>query len=327
LAGQSVLNSSSATYTVVHGRYDRPLIGATMAMVSMSIFSVQDAIIKWLATDYWLIELLFFRSLVIVAILAIYLPIKNGRKAFHTTRYKDHFLRTFFNFTAFVSFYIAVTRMPLADATAIVLSAPLIMTALSGPLLGEAADLPRKVILFTGFVGVLIVIEPSAENVDWIGVGCALVGSFMFAMLALQTRKMSASESSELMVFFAALVFLVITGGMLLFRWDTPDLVSLLLMLGLGVVTLFAQYFIVSAYQYAAVHVIAPFEYITILWALCLGWLVFGEIPTLTVLSGAALIVFCGLTIVFIERRQSVHGKTSTPVCDRVSRKPTVHRP
>ena len=278
-------------------------------MVSMSIFSVQDGIIKWLATDYWLIELLFFRSLVIVAILSIYLPVKNGRKAFYTTRYKDHFLRTFFNFTAFVSFYIAVTRMPLADATAIVLSAPLIMTALSGPLLGEAADLPRKTILLTGFVGVLIVIEPSAENIDWLGVGCALVGAFMFAMLALQTRKMSASESSELMVFFAALVFLVITSGMLLFRWDTPDLNSLLLMLGLGVITLFAQYFIVSAYQFAAVYVIAPFEYVAILWALCLGWFVFGEIPTLTVLSGAALIVFCGLMIVFIERRQSDHTK------------------
>jgi len=290
---------------MLHGRYNRPLVGVVLASVSMSLFSVQDAFIKWLATEYWLIELLFFRSLVIVVVMSIFLSAKNGRKAFHTTRNKDHLLRTFINFGAFISFYVAVTRMPLADATAIALSAPLIMAALSGPLLGEPADLPRKIISLIGFVGVLIVIQPGAENVDWFGVECALVGAFMFAMLGLQTRRMSATESSELMVFFAAAVFLLVTSCMLLFRWDTPDLESLLWMLGLGLITLFAQYFLVSAYQFAAVYVIAPFEYVTILWALCLGFAVFHEIPTLTVLSGAALIIVCGLMIVVVERRQS----------------------
>ncbi|MEM7293397.1 MAG: DMT family transporter, partial [Pseudomonadota bacterium] len=258
--------SANATATT-HGRYNKPMVGATLAFVSMSLFSMQDALIKWLSTDFWLIQLLFFRSLVIVAATFTYLSWRHGKQGFHTKRPGAHAVRTFLNFTAFISYYIAVTRMPLADATAIALSAPLIMTALSGPLLGEPADLPRKMVLLTGFVGVLIVIQPTGENIDWVGVACALLGATLFALLALQTRRMSATESSELMVFYAAAAFLLVTGLMLFYRWDPPNAQELLILLGLGVVTLFAQYTIVSAYQFAAVYVLAPFEYVTILWA------------------------------------------------------------
>lgn len=288
-----------------HGRYHRPMVGAALAFVSMSLFSMQDALVKWLTDDFWLIQLLFFRSIVIVTVMAAVISLRGGRAAFRTNKPGAHALRTCFNFCAFISYYFAVTRMPLSEVTAIALSAPLIMTALSGPMLGERADLPRKMVLVAGFVGVLIVIQPTAEQVDWLGVACALFGAFMFAMLALQTRKMSASESSELMVFTAAGAFLLVTGAMLLFRWETPDAESLALMLGLGVLTLFAQYTIVSAYQYAAVYVIAPFEYVTILWAIGLGWVVFAEVPTALMLSGAALIVASGMAVVYLERRQT----------------------
>ena len=181
---------------LLHGRYNKPMVGAALAFVSMSLFSMQDAFIKWLSSDFWLIQLLFFRSLVIVAATFAFLYWRQGVAGFHTQRPGAHAIRTFLNFSAFISYYVAVTRMPLADATAIALSAPLIMTALSGPVLGEHADLPRKMVLLTGFVGVLIVIQPTGENIDWIGVGCALLGATLFALLALQTRLMSASESS-----------------------------------------------------------------------------------------------------------------------------------
>ena len=295
--------SVSATQ-LVHGRYNRPMLGATLAFAAMSLFSMQDALVKWLTDDYWLIQLLFFRSIVIVLVMGSFLVLRGGRSAFHTQRKKDHALRTCFNFCAFVSYYFAVTRMPLSEVTAIALSAPLIMTALSGPLLGEHADMPRKMVLLTGFIGVLIVIQPTADNVDWLGVACALLGALMFALLALQTRRMSATESSELMVFIAASAFLIVTGLLLLFRWQQPNIDSLFLMFGLGVITVIAQYTIVSAYQFAAVYVIAPFEYVTILWAIALGWIVFSEAPTFLMLSGAALIVACGMAVVALERKQ-----------------------
>ena len=121
---------------------------------------------------------------------------------------------------------------------------------------------------------------------------------------------MSKHENSELMVFYAALAFLPVTGAFMLFYWETPNLTSLALMLTLGVITLFAQYAIVQSLQYASVHVIAPFEYITVFWAILIGWFVFSEPPTVTMMSGASFIIAAGLGIIWYER---INNKRRAP--------------
>jgi len=276
----------------------------------MTLFSIQDAFVKWLATDYWLIQLLFIRSIVIVISAGLFIGIKHGRDGFKTSQPREHLLRTVFNFFAFISYYLAVTQMPLANATAIALTAPLFMTALSGPLLREPIGIKRYSILMLGFIGALVVIQPTAEDLNLQGTIYALLGAFLFAMLAIQTRKMSKHENSELMVFYAALGFLPVTGISMLFYWETPDPTSLAFMLLLGVITLFAQYAIVQSVQYARVHVIAPFEYITVIWAILIGWFIFSEPPTFTMMSGASLIIAAGLGIIWFEK---INNKRHTP--------------
>ncbi|MGU9956382.1 MAG: DMT family transporter [Arenicellales bacterium WSBS_2016_MAG_OTU3] len=285
-----------------YGRYDKPFVGATLAFVAMSLFSVQDVIVKWLSSDYPLFQLLFIRSIVVVSILLVILFWRSGTNAFRTQRKGDHLLRSAINFAAFLSYYFAVSRMPLADVTAIALSAPLFMTALSGPLLGEPADLPRKMALVAGFLGVLIIVQPTAENIDTIGVAAALFGALLFALLGIQTRRMSTTESSGLMVFSSALVIFVMAGGVSLFSWVTPDLHSMALMIGLGVVSLAAQFCIVQAYRFTQVYVVAPFDYVTILWAILFGWMFFAHLPTPTMLFGASIVVACGLYIVMRKK-------------------------
>ena len=232
-----------------------------------------------------------------------------GKSAFRTTRPGDHALRVLFNFTAFMSYYFAISRLPLGQVTAIALSAPLFMTALSGPLLGEPADGKRKAILAVGFVGVILTLQSDIGSFDWLGTGAAIVGALMFAMLGVQTRKMSATEPTELMVFFGGLTFFVVTGTVMLYQWTTPVGYDLVLLIGVGLISLVAQILIVHSYQFAAIYIIAPFEYVTILWAIVLGWVFFLEIPTLQMLTGAAIIIACGLVIVFIEKRQLPPGK------------------
>ena len=276
----------------------------------MTLFSIQDAFVKWLATDYWLIQLLFIRSIVIVISAGLFIGIKHGRDGFKTSQPREHLLRTVFNFFAFISYYLAVTQMPLANATAIAMTAPLFMTALSGPLLREPIGIKRYSILMLGFIGALVVIQPTAEDLNLQGTIYALLGAFLFAMLAIQTRKMGKHENSELMVFYAALGFLPVTGILMLFYWETPDPTSLAFMLLLGVITLFAQYAIVQSFQYARVHVIAPFEYITVIWAILIGWFIFSEPPTFTMMSGASLIIAAGLGIIWFEK---INNKRHTP--------------
>lgn len=287
----------------IHGRVDQPLTGALLAFCSMSLFSIQDALIKLLASNFSLFQILFVRSLVIVVPLLCILVSRHGTRALHTNRPGDHALRVSFNFFAFLSYYYAITRLPLAQTTAIALSAPLIMTALSGPLLGEHPGYRRKAVLVIGFIGVTLVVRPEFGQTDWIGIGAALLGAFLFAMLAIQNRRMSSTESTELMVFYGALTFLVVTGIMMTQSWQSPASGDLVLLGGVGVVSLFAQLLIVHATRFAAVYVLAPFEYVTILWALMLGWVFFFEIPTAMMLVGSAIIIACGLVIVKLEHR------------------------
>ena len=167
----------------------------------------------------------------------------------------------------------------------------------------------RKLILAAGFMGVVLVIQPDFTHTDWAGTCAALFGALMFAMLGLKTRSMSATESTELMVFYGGLTFLVVTGVVMLNSWITPPSEDLLLLLGVGLISLVAQLLIVHSYQFAAVYIIAPFEYVTILWAILLGWLFFAEIPTAIMLAGCAIVIACGLVIVRLEHRVDPPGK------------------
>ncbi len=290
------------TIKLIHGRANKPLLGATLALSAMSLFSVQDALVKLLAEDHSLLHILFLRSATVVVPLFLFIYFKQGRNGFRTNRKMDHGIRVFYNLAAFISYYFAITRLPLATATAIALSAPLFLTALSGPLLGEPADMKRKCLLVVGFLGVLIVIRPDFNETDWLGVIAAILGAFMFAMLAIQNRKMSATEDTNIMVFYGVATFFFLTGLSMMVFWKTPTITSLIIMVGVGINTFLAQYCIVHAYKFAAVYTIAPIEYVVILWALFFGWALFNEYPSWVMLAGCFIIVISGLVLAFMEK-------------------------
>ena len=295
-----------------HGRDHRPLTGALLALLAMSFFSWQDALIKFLASDYSLFQILFIRSGVIVLPLFCILYFRHGIQAFHTTQPFDHAKRVVFNLVAFLCFYYSITRLELAQATAIALSAPLILSALSGPLLGERVEPKFLMTIVAGFIGVILVIQPGADTIDWIGTCSALIGALSFALLSIQTRKMAGTERTDLMVFYAGLTFFCLMGIIVIWHWTQPTGQEWLILCGVGLVSLIAQLCIVQSFQFAPAYFIAPFEYVAILWALILGWLIFAEIPTSLMLLGAGLIVVSGLMIVRIERRNITSVKLHT---------------
>ncbi len=293
---------------VIPGHQHNPLTGILLTLVSMSLFACQDALIKYLTADYPLLQILFIRSIVVIIPLACVLYLRFGARGFHTSRALDHAKRVLFNLLAFLSFYYSLTRIDLGQAVAIAMSAPLITTTLSGPLLGERANTLQKTIVLIGFFGVLLVIQPLSGAFDWIGTASVLFGALMFSLLVIQTRKMIQTESTELMVFLAALTFFCLTALFMPILWVPPVGLDWLLLMGAGFVTLFAQLCIVHAYRFAPVYILAPFEYVTIPWALLLGWLIFAEIPTAIMLAGAGIIIACGIAIIEAERRAARTG-------------------
>ena len=283
----------------------RPLFAVTWALVAVTLFSLQDAMVKWLTEGLPLLQLMFVRALVAVPLLYVVIRVLHGKKGLHTNRRFAHVVRALTNISAFLCHYYAVTRMPLADAIAISLSAPLFVTAMSGMFLGEPADLRRKCALAVGFAGVVVVVQPTG-NVDWIGVGAALLGSALFAVLAIQNRYMSVTESTELMVFYGALGFLIVTGIAMPSVWIPPTAGETALMFTLGLVSLGAQFCITHSYRFAPVYVIAPIEYVVILWAIFYGWLLFSNLPTLPMLCGAVIVISSGIYIVRLARNKPI---------------------
>lgn len=259
--------------------------------------------IKLLAADYSLFQILFIRSGVIIVPLFCILYFRNGIRAFHTTQPLNHVKRVAFNLIAFLCFYYSITRLELAQATAIALSSPLFIAALSGPLLGERVESKYVITILAGFVGVVLVIQPDTGMIDWIGTSAALVGALSFALLSIQTRKMAGTERTDLMVFYAGLTFFCLTGVIVIWQWVEPTDMDWFILCGVGVISLLAQLCIVHSFQFAPAYMIAPFEYIALLWALLLGWSLFAEIPTPLMLLGAGLIVAGGLVIVQFAKR------------------------
>ena len=178
--------------------------GVVFAVLAAAFFSFQDVLVKWLSSDFSVLHLLFVRSIIGVIALLITIQVRFGRAGLMTRRPGGHLLRGLSNLVAFLSYYYAITRMPLADATSLVLGYPLFLALLSGIFLGEHPTGRQVRAVIAGFVGVMFVVQPSAENVDWLGAGAAVFGSLMFAVLGLQTRYLSNTESTELMVFSAA---------------------------------------------------------------------------------------------------------------------------
>ncbi len=288
------------------------LHGIWFALLAALSFSTQDALVKWLSSDFSLLQLLFIRSLIGVSTLFVIIKIRFGWSGFSTRHPYSHTIRALCNLLAFLSFYFAITRMPLADATSLALGYILFMVLLSGIFLNERPSVQQTLALIAGLSGVLIVIQPTNQNVDWLGAGAAVFGSFMFAALGLQTRFLSRTESTELMVFTGALFFLVVTGLSLPFVWEAISTIDLIPLIGLGAIGILGQYTVAHAFGCAPVYIVGPIEYTGLLWAILFGWWFFDDFPSLIVLGGSALIVTSCVAIVILEKGKESRSKLST---------------
>ena len=276
-----------------------------LALLASGFFSSQDALVKWLSTDFSLFQLLFIRSAIGVIGLCTIIRIRYGWAGLVTHRPGGHMLRALSNLIAFLCYYFAISRMPLADATSLVLGYPLFLALLSGMFLGEHPRGRQVLALIAGFIGVLFVVQSSGGEVDWLGASAAVLGSLMFAALALQTRLLSKTESTELMVFSAALSFLVVTSLTLPFIWQSVTVIEFVLMMLMGGAGILGQYCLVSGYRYAPVYLVGALEYTGLIWAILFGWWLFNDFPSLVVLGGATLIVVSGMVIVQSEQSRA----------------------
>lgn len=263
-------------------------------VASVFLFSFQNAIGKWLAQTYPIPMLVFFRSA--VALLPSYLLVlrTGGNSTLRTNRLGAQFVRAAIWGGSNVASFFAYHLLPLADAIALTFAAPLFLTALSWPILKERVGRERWIAVSVGFVGVLIMARPSGAG-SWAGMAYALLCAICNAVGTLTVRGLTRTELTASIVFYTALFMTLGAVPVLPFYWVTPGLLDLALFCSIGIIGGISQYWTTQALYYAPAAAVSPFNYTALIWGSVLGFVVWGEVPTVAVAIGAAIVTLTGL--------------------------------
>lgn len=228
------------------------------------------------------------------------LATRDGFRSIGTRRPVLNAVRVAINLAAMIMFNLSLTYLMLAETVTLFFAAPLFITALSAPLLGERIGWRRWTAVVVGFAGVMVVMQPGTEAMHpaaLLPVGAAL----LYACVNITTRMLSRTDSSHTLVIFSNVGYCLGTGLAAPFAWIAPAPADVALLFGLGVAAVIAQYFHVTAVRFAQVSLLASFEYTAIFWAALLGFAVWGEVPETHVWLGIAIIVGSGLYILYRE--------------------------
>jgi drug/metabolite transporter (DMT)-like permease len=280
---------------------DHRLAGIGLMLLGIFVFALNDALGKWLVATYSVGQLLLVRSMAALALLLPFLWRDSGRSFTAAPRPWLQALRPVFATFEVACFYWALASMPLADVMTFYLAGPIYVTAASPFLLGEHVGWRRWLAVIAGFIGVMIALNPTGDSLKPPAL-IAIAGSFSFSLLMLCTRLVRGTSDLVLITTqtVGALVFGVVVAP---FTWIALDLRDTVLLVLLGVTAMIAHVCINRSLKLAPASIVVPYQYTTIVWAILLGYFVFGDIPRASMLAGAGVIIAAGLYIFVREAR------------------------
>ncbi|HVZ52180.1 MAG TPA: DMT family transporter [Pseudolabrys sp.] len=289
-----------------------PLKGIGLKLVSALLFAAMSALVRQLGDVAPVGQMVFFRSaFAIPPVLAIYAFRGELMSAVRTSRPFGQIGRGTMSVCGMFSNFAALTRLPLADVTAITFASPLITVMLAAVILKEHVRIYRWSAVAVGFVGVIVMLIPhfdvnlyagAAGATAALGSVFALAAAVFNAGTVIQTRRLTQSETTSAIVFYFSLICALAGALTLPFAWYTPTAAELAGLIMLGVIGGLAHIFLTESYRHAAASVVAPFDYTAMLWALILGYWLFGELPSTLVYVGAAIVAGAGLFVIWRER-------------------------
>jgi drug/metabolite transporter (DMT)-like permease len=287
-------------------RQDRPIFGIVLINLAVVVFTGMDAVIKGVSETFPTGELVFFRNLFAFAPIIGFM-IWQGGVSLRTRHLGGHLMRGLFGVSAMYCFFLSYRLLPLSDAVALGLSGPIFLTVLSIPLLGEHVGVRRWSACIVGFVGVLIMTRPGA-GVWQPEALVPLLGAIFYAFAMISIRKLTGTEGSGTIVFYFTL-FATIAGLATAplgafdpeLAWVWPSPIEWGIVAAIGLMGGSAQILLTIAYRSAPVSVVAPFDYMALVYAFILGFVFFAEIPDAYLIVGGATVVASGIYIVHRE--------------------------
>ena len=282
----------------------RPFLGIAFFVCANFLTASVNAIAKYLSVEFHALLVTWGYFVGMTVFVVGYAAVKQmrPRDVFATQRLGLQLLRALLLVLTLWTLFVGLTYIPLADAVAIVFAAPLIITALSGPLLGERVGLHRWGAVLVGLGGILFIVQPSGGVLGWV-VLLPLASALAFSLFQIVTRKMAGTETTFVTLFYSCAGATLLSTPVALYFWSPLNGRQLAILLGAGALGAVAHFFTIRAFGLAQASFLAPFNYVRLLWAIGLGYLVFGDVPGPYVLLGSAIVIACGLYVMMRERQ------------------------
>ncbi|MCX4025704.1 DMT family transporter [Endozoicomonas sp. SM1973] len=270
--------------------------GIYCAIFGYFLFSLMDAIGKWLTQTYSIVEITFFSSLFSLLPVSFMLTKVPLKKLLTTQRPSLHLLRGIIILGLRLTALFAFSLMPLADGFALILTGPIILCIISPFLLGDKNTIYQYLAIGIGFIGVLIVLRPGFTIFN-LGILGALGAATCFALNTVLMKKMSATENKGAMLFYGMSFTILISGLMIIPSFSMPGLLDLSLFAACGLAAGFAQIFIFNALKTVPASTVGAFQYSCIVWGMIIGYLIWQTKPDIFIILGSLFIIASGIAI------------------------------
>ena len=292
-------------------RSDRAALGISITILGGLCFAIQDAGIKWLSAEMAVLQVLFLRSLFGLVFLGASTTLSGESISLKVHRPWLLVLRSGINILSWILFFTSLQYLPLATAVALFFSFPLFLAIVSVPMLGESVGLRRVLAIVVGFVGVLLITNPTGgfSMPALMMLGAALG----WAIVASLTRILGERENTTTILFYTLLGFAVLLALPQYWLWRSPVFEEYLLIFGIAFFGVIAQFTVTKAYAIASPSLIAPFEYTALIWSAMLGYLIWNDVPDAFAISGALLIIGSGIYIIHREALKAQHKPAVAP--------------
>jgi drug/metabolite transporter (DMT)-like permease len=275
--------------------------GILLMVSAIGVFVLMDSTAKYLSQWYPVPGIVWARYLINLAILLAWFVVRGELKRIRPARPGIQLARGLLLASATFLYFTSLKVLPLADAAAIGFVLPLFVAVLAVPMLGERLDLSRAVAIFAGLLGALLIVRPGSSVFTWYAL-LPVAMAVCNALYQILTRKVAGIEHPLTSLVWGAIVGSVLLSLVAPFHWKAPETAWHWTLLGvIGLLASIGHYLLIRAYDYAGATLLAPYSYTMIVWAVLLGYLLFGNLPDGWSVAGMAVVVFSGL---FLAGRQ-----------------------
>lgn len=289
------------------GKNVRGILGMLLAA---ALFSLMDTGLKLLSPHYPPLQVAAMRAMSSLPLVVAFVAWRGQLHTLLRIRWPLHLLRGLLGIAMLALFAFALRQLPLAEAYSIFFVAPLLITMMSGPMLGERVGKARWIAIGVGMLGVLVVLRPTGTGMFTLAGGAVLLAASSYAVSAITVRIVNRTDSLDSQLFWLMAMVATGAGAMALPHWVAVRMEHAWILCGIAVTGFLGQLAITQAFRHGEASAIAPFEYSALAWGLAIDWLLWRTLPDGWMLAGAAIIVGSGI---YLVRHESVHAESEHP--------------